>query len=430
MGISSVSGTWEIGENWPYPKLYFMDYYIMAVAVKGDNLAVYDMTNSGNVWTATEKIDLGVKSAIISVDIATTDKYTMIVVNKGATKTIYQRVPSTGAISSTAVTVIPGGNSCCNLNGQFFIGGTYSTGAPWSSLNACCVAWGDAGSNIFLPGNVLGTSDLIAGFRKMPWDENNNGKVYKVLPINNTVMVYGDKGIGALENTIIAQFHAMKFKHLHKIGTLSTYSVNGNDKIHGFVDSNYDWNIVTSEGVKNLGYRNFLSKLTGEVIVSYEESNNRFYISDGLKCYIFTSFGMYSSNQCLSSIGMYKKILTGFVKDNTDSKIRIETTSFDFSIQDMKTIESVETGIVYDTTSDELMYGKLATKYDYKGDFTTLDYIQLNPRGELTQKITGREFKVYFQGTYESGATFSLNNIKVKIKQSDKRNTRGRINVN
>jgi len=426
MGISATSGTWTIGASgWPYPKVFFTDYYIMAVAVKGDNLALYDMTNAANVWTATEKFDFGVASGITSVDIAGFDKYAVIVVNKGATKEVYEKNVSTGAVTLTAVTTIPGGNSVCNHNGQLFIGGLYSTGAPWSTMTACSVAWGDIGSDIMLPGTVLGTSDLTAGYRKMPWDENGNGQVFKVMDLTEHVMIYGDKGIASLKNSLVGQIHAMQFNHLNTIGIISTYAVNGSSSIHGFVDQNYDWNIVTKEGIKNLGYRRFLSALTGEIIVSYDSSNERFYISDGLKCYVFNGTGMYSTNQCVSSIGRYKEILCGFVKDNTDTKIRFETSPFDAGVQDMKTVESVETGAVYDTVADDVLYGKLATRYDYKGDFVTLEYQQLNPRGEFTQKITGRDFKLFMQGDYEADAIFSLSNVKIKLKLSDNRNTRG-----
>ena len=429
MAISSVTGTWEIGTGWPYPRLFFTDYYIMAVAVKGSNLALYDMTNSGNVWTATERFEFTAASGITSVDVAGFNTYAVIVVNKGTTKEIYEKNYSTKAVTLTAVTTIPGGNSCCNHNGRLVIGGLYSTGAPWSDLTACSVAWSDVGSNVMLPGIVSGTSDLTAGFAKMPWDENGNGQVYKVLSFGEQFMVYGDKGIAALKQTIVDEKPAMAMKHVGKIGILSTYAVAGNDKVHGFVDTNYEWNIITSEGVKNLGYYDYISTLTGTVVVSYEESNNRFYISNGTYCFIFNGSGMYSSHQCVSSIGKYKKVIFGFVKANADTKIRIESSSFDAGIQDLKTIESVESGLVYDTDADEVVTGKITTRYDYKGDFTTADYLTLNDRGIFTQKTTGREFKLFLEADYEAEADFMLSNVKVKIKFSDKRNTRGRVNV-
>lgn len=426
MGISSVTGTWEIGVNWPYPKLYFTDYYIIAVAVKGDNLAIYDMTNSTNVWTATERIDLGAKSGIISVDIANFDIYTVIVVNKGTTKEVYERNPSTKAITLTAVTIIPGGNSCCNFKGQLIIGGLYSTGAPWSSLGTCSIAWGDIGSNIMNP-----STDIVAGFSKLPWDENGNNSVLKVLPLSDYIIIYGEQGIGSCKPVLVGDKPAMGFKPINNAGVLSTYAVAGDaDNIHGFVDQNYEWNIVTSEGVKNLGYYNYLSTLTGIIVVSYDATNKRFYISDGVKSYVYNNIGMYSTHQCVSSAGVYKKTLCGFVKDNSDNKLRLTTTSFDTDIQDQKTIESVETGLVYNTTGDETVSGSLATKYDYKGDFIQTDYVLLNDRGIFTKKLTGREFKIYLEGNYEVGADFQLNNIKVKMKFPDKRNSRGRINVN
>lgn len=430
MTISSISGTWEIGVNWPYPKLYFLDYYIMSVAVKGSNLAVYDMTNSGNVWTATERIDLGAKAGIVSVDIAGFDIYTVIVVNKGATKEIYERNVTTGAITLTAVTVMPGGNSICNYRGQVIIGGLYSTGAPWSSVSECSVAWSDIGSHIMIPGDATSLDkDIVAGYRKMEWDENGNNTVWKVLTLDKAFMVYGDKGLAVMKMTLINNNPAMSYKKLKGYGAISTYAVNGDNKIHGFVNTNYDWCIVTEEGVKVLGYRKEMEKLTSEIVVSYEKENSRFYISDGLLCYVFNEKGMYSTNQCVSSIGMYKSTLFGFFLDNADDKIRIGTTSFDANNQGNKTIESVETGATYETTTDEMISGYLETKYTYNGSWIATAETYLNPRGIFTFKITGREFKIILESQYESGAWFKLSNLRAKIKFSDKRNIRGRINV-
>jgi hypothetical protein len=305
----------------------------------------------------------------------------------------------------------------------------YSSGAPWTGLTSCSVAWSDIGSNIMLPGNTNGTSDLTAGFAKMPWDENGNGNVYKVLSLNNAIMVYGDNGIALLKQTVIDKFPVMETNHLSNIGVAGNYSVAGNNKIHGFVDTNFDWNVITGEGIKNLGYRDYLSLLTGLIVVSFDGANNRFYISNGTLGYVFTKDGMYSTHQCVSSIGKYKRILTGFVKDNTDTKIRLRSTPFDGGVQDLKTIESVETGVVYDTTADYTINGKLSTKYDYKGDVIVGSAVTLNDRGIFTSKLTGREFRVYLESDYEAGAKFRLNNIKAKLKFSDKRNSRGRKNA-
>ena len=424
MGISSITGTWEIGDNWPYPKLYFTDYYIMAFALKGSNLALYDMTNSGNVWTATERFEFSAASGITNVDIAGFNTYAIITVNKGATKEVYQKDYVTKAVTLVAVTTIPAGNSCCNHNGRLVVGGLYSTGAPWSGLTACSVAWGDIGSNVMLPGTDLGTSDLTAGYAKMPWDENGNGQVFKVLPLKDLIVVYGDKGIASLRQTLIGNKPAMDTKPVAKIGVVSNYAVNGNDSIHGFVDRDYDWNIVTADRIKNIGYRKFLAALTGEIVVSYEESNGRFYISDGLKCYVYNGIGMYSTNQCVSSIGRYKNVLTGFILDNEDTKIRIETTPFDANANGIKTIEFVESSVVYDTVADEIITGKITTRYDYKGDFTSASYVTLNDRGVFTQRTSGRDFKIYLEADYESGAEFSLESILANINYPDTRSTR------
>jgi uncharacterized lipoprotein NlpE involved in copper resistance len=66
-------------------------------------------------------------------------------------------------------------------------------------------------------------------------------------------------------------------------------------------------------------------------------------------------------------------------------------------------------------------------RYDYRTDsFLDGDFVEINDRGIFTSKRTGREFKIVLQSDYESGADFRLNDIKLKIKFSDKRNSRGR----
>ena len=254
----------------------------------------------------------------------------------------------------------------------------------------------------------------------MEWDENGNNNVWKVLTLDDAFMIYGDKGLALMKMTLVGKNPAMSYKNIKGYGCLSTYAINGDDKIHGFINTNYDWCIVTGEGVRVLGYRKDMEKLTGEIVVSYEKENERFYISDGLLCYVFNKKGMYSTNQCVSSIGMYKEILAGFFLDNSDDKIRLGTTSFDAGEQGMKTLESAETGITYETTIDEVITSYFETKYTYNGDWVTTPEVQLNPRGIFTNKITGREFRITIESDYESNARFKLSSLRAKIKFSDK----------
>ena len=430
MTITAATGIWSVGASWPWPQIVQTDYFTLGFAIKADGkLALYELVNTVGTWIATEKIALGTASGITKVNVAGFDKYYIITVEDYITGTvdysIYWRHPSTGVVTEFGVTDMPAGASCCNYLGQVIIGGLFSSQAPWSTLGQCSVAWSDIGSAEMNPENYV-----VAGFAKMPWDDNGTGKVWKVLPVGNDIMVYGDKGIAKLKPFTVERTTGFGILPVKSPGLIGSDAIDGDELIHGYVDNKYEWHLISNARSANLGYKKYLKTLTnGQVVVRYNKHRQQFYISDGVVSFVYTKGGMYSTNQCLTSTGVYKGTLCGFVKDNGDAKIRVASTPFNFDHQSLKTLESVEVGASYETTADELLYGAISIKYDYKGGFTQLPWTQLNERGIFTQKATGREFKVHLQANYESGAEFSLSSFLTKLKFSDKRNIRGRVNA-
>ena len=421
MGISSVTGTWEIGDNWPYPKIFITDYLILAIAKASTDLKLYELTNSANTWTATEKATLGTLVDIINVDVAGFGTYCIVTVNLGATKTVFERDSSDGTWGSVNVTTIPGGSSMCNFNGQLIIGSPYSTGAPWKDLPKCSIAWGDIGSNKMNP-----EDDVVAGFRQMPFDENGNNAVQKVLPLGDRCMIYGDAGVSTGKMTMVDKYPAMSFIELSRVGVSHNYLVAGDIRKHIYLGKNNEIMLATSEGVKSLGYKKIMKELTvADIVITHEPVRDKFFISDGVKCFVLAPGGMYSTHQCTTGITDYKGIQCGFVKDNGDTKIRLQTTGFDLGIQGYKTVESVESGLDYGLS----ITGTVLAKYEHGGDFISAPGVTLNSKGMFTSKITGREFKIQLEGNYDSLETFQLSSILCKLKFGDKTNTRGRLNV-
>lgn len=421
MGISHVTGTWTIGANWPHPKIFVTDYLILAIAKDGTDLTLYELTNVFNTWTATEKATLGTLADITNVDVAGFGTYCVATVNLGPTKTVFARDPSAGTWSSVPVTAIPGGNSMCNFNGQLIVGSPYSTGAPWNNLPECSVAWGDIGSVEMNP-----ETDVVAGFRHIPFDENSANAVQKVLPLGDRCVVYGDAGIGAGKMTMVDRFPAMSFVELSRVGTAHNYHVAGDARKHIYLGKNSEIMLVTGEGVRSLGYKKAVEELTVEdVVITHEPARDKFFISDGLKCFVLAPGGMYSTHQCTTGVTDYKGIQCGFTKANADTKVRVKTAGFDAGVQGFKTLESVESGLDYGLG----ISGTLSAKYEYGESFIGASAVKLNPKGIFTSKITGREFQVQLEGDYDSTETFQLSSVLCKLKFGDKTNIRGRLNA-
>lgn len=456
MAIISSSGTWSVGNNWPWPQIFFLRSYILAVAIDGTDLKLYELSFSSGLWNAIEIITLGPLANIVTVDIADFGNYYAVTTfgylyygplampwgvfdepfeqKSTPMKMLYTRNPyaaaGANAVSAVGSDQVPYGSTCCNYKGQLIIGGLKSNSSIWSTLGQCSIAWSGIRNRLFNP-----SLDTSAGFIKIPWGTLNQGIIYKVKRLGDFIRVYGNGGV--VDLVPVNDDHAVTFGLgdgkrgvMDTIPVLSHDSVAGNNLVHLFIDKEYNLYLSTVDGIRKLGYKNYISNLTnGRLLVRYEENKKRFYISDGTYGFVFNEFGLYSTHQCMTSVGRFDNILTGFVKENSDTKIRLASTSFDIGQQGLKTVESIEYGVNYSTSGDYPLETSISGKYDYKGSFVDLGWVRLNERGIGTNKITAREIKVKVRSTYEDGATFNLSSIKIKFKSSDKRNIRGRLYV-
>ncbi len=425
MTISSSTGLWTIGNNWPWPQIRFTSYYNLAFAQKADGkLSIYELIYN-NEWLASEMIQVGEASNVISISVADFQTYYLITIDSeidGAPdRKVYAKNPVTDVVSLLSSSTIVMAGTACNHNGQLILGDLMSNEAPWKDISPCSVVWSDIGSIETNPEEYV-----TAGFAQMPWDEKGNGRVWKVLSLDEKVMVYGDRGFVSLIPYSVERVTGFGVGEMVTPGILSADTVDGSDGVHGFIDNNYDWWIATNDGLKNMGYRSQLKTLTsGRILVRYSSHKKRFYISDGVLSFVYGKKGMYSTNQCVSSIGNYNNILCGFFKDNSDTKIRLVTNTSDFGIQDIKTIESVEVGINY----SEDVRGSTSLKYSYDGSFTKLPWVTVNPYGIFTQKATSREFKFHLDADYTAGEDFHLSSLVAKVRVPYKQNNKGDLNV-
>jgi len=427
--LVTVSGSWDIGSNWPYPQIFLLSNYLLAVALESTNLSLYEITESSGTYTAVKVVVLGVAARIRNISIADFGEYYVITASglNGSTQVteVYQRTAyaaaALGAVTEiTDSTSFPTASTCCNFRGQLILGGLVTTQAPWTTLGPCSVAWSGIGhsSPVFSHGN-----DHSAGMLRLPWDFNDKGFVYKVLPLSNKVKVYGDRGICDLIPFTVEPVVGFGFGNVIYTGLVGPTAVAGNENKHCFIDRNYNLWLSTPEGDKNLGYKKHMETLiNGQIIISYDPVNDRFYISDGVKCYVLTQFGLYSTHQLPTSVCDHNGTLFGFILTGADNNIRLTTSDIDFKYQSLKSIESLEWAVNADFT----LFSSIHYRYDYLTDYTEAQPVELNDRGIATRKITARDFRFQLEGGYYSDASFELSSLIAKVKFVDKRNIRGR----
>lgn len=439
--IVSTCGTWDV--TWSYPQIFFGDYYTLAFAIVATaadcgagfpaadgNLVMFELVNDSDVWTATALYDFGNPAYIDQLDVMDFGQfYTVSAFGyNGATAvhTCIRRNPGTAAplITALPTTKAPKFITGCNFNGQAVIGGINSTDANWSALGLPGVAWSAIGYFDFRPYDA----NNVAGYRRMPWENGGKGIVYKVQKLGKGVMVFGDGGQTFLY-PVSEPVVTFGMKHLPGAGIRSGGHVAGDENVICYIDRNYDlWRISADLKLEKLGYREYMKSLVthaNRTLMSYVPAKKRFYISNGNESYILTEQGLYTTDQMITSAGDYKGTLCGFWADGSDIEIRLKTDRLDFGVQGLKTLEGLEFGVHYNATG-----AKLSADYDFLYDynatsFSSVGWGDLTPLGQITKRVTAREFRIKLKGTTYKSATFNLDSILAKVKFPDKRTIRG-----
>ena len=319
--------------------------------------------------------------------------------------------------------------SCCNFNGQFLIGGIVATGVDnkYSQWGLNTVAWAQIGRFDFDYGSE---TSKTAGFMHMPWD----GTVLKLTKLGNYVVVYGTNGMAMLR-PISEPVSGYGLIPLSMPGIRSGFHCAGDSTLQGFVDVYGYWWTVTQDGkFTRWGYKEFLSQLSDPFKVTFDQTLQRFFISDGSTCYVFNQYGMATVRQQVTSCGPGSDgEVVGICGSNDDYDVRVITDVMDYGTRGLKTITTMEAGIDVDATSAV----KLAVdyRYDKRLDFTRSDWNLTNKRGGTGIMKTAVEFRLGVlveAGFYSVGDAanksipeVNLDYILATVQASDRRMIRG-----
>jgi len=445
--IVSTCGNWDV--TWPYPQIFYGDYYTLAFAIvetaadcgagfpaADGNLVMFELVNDSDVWTATALYDFGNPAYIDQISVMDFGQfYTVSAFGYNGATAVHTCVRRNPGTSAPLITALPSSKTPefitgCNFNGQAVIGGINSTDANWSALGLSGVAWSAIGYFDFRPYDA----NNIAGYRRMPWENGGKGKVYKVQKLGKGVMVFGDGGQAFLF-PVFEPVVTFGMKQLPGAGIRSGNHVAGDENILCYIDHNYDlWKVGADLKLEKLGYREYMKSLLtcgGEAspskrtLMSYVPAKKRFYISNGNESYVLTEQGLYTTDQLVTSAGDYKGTLCGFWADGDDVEIRLSTDRLNFGAQGLKTLEGLEFGIHYNASSAKLS-ANIDYLYDYNTvSFSSLGWQDLNPLGQENRKVTARELRIKLKGTTYKSATFNLDSILAKVKFPDKRAIRG-----
>jgi len=261
-----------------------------------------------------------------------------------------------------------------------------------------------------------------AGFTPLPW----TGSVYRLLPLGNGVVAYGDRGITYL-NPITAPVTSFGLVDIAAFGIASRSAAGGDDKVHAFVASDGEVYTLTSGlELQKRGYKQFLAA-GDEFVVSHDSLENDFHIAGtagGSEFnYVLTQQGLGQSYQVPTSIARYHDDSFAVTTTTSDTHFVATTEILDFRSRDIKTVSMVEVGAQLSSGIDI----EVAVDYRYSksASFSRSPWVLVNPEGFARIQMTALEFRLVVRAPITNNPDFQPDYVNVKWQPSGRRAVRG-----
>jgi hypothetical protein len=396
---------------WPFPQFLNGDKY--NILVIRDMVAasdkVYTLDDYHGTVTLISTLAHGVYGLGSLPELADFGKYAMIV---NGPALIYRNVATSTWVTVAGTTKIPQMRTICNFKGQAVGGNIISS---WYDCNETYIVWSKIGEADFTP-----DEKNTAGYRRDPF----GGHVLHARQLGDTVIIYSSAGITSMI-PVIEPAATFGFKELSDVGLINRGAVNGSKFKHVFVDAYRNLCELSKEGLKVLGYQEYLQRLTeNDVIVSYAPFTKDFYISDGTTTFLYSPYGLtevpqhpstvWAQNDSLGVTGQY------MLPDTVESgNYFLQTCPFDFGYRDSKTLFVTELGIDYYDTAEMSIYWKIDN-----GSYTATPWLMTNKNNIATRIVNGTDFMIGVRVTgVDENTVFSY--IKCRYKMTDLKSIRG-----
>ena len=308
---------------------------------------------------------------------------------------------------------IPMMRTVCNFKGQM-IGGCVLS--DWHGCDEKSIVWSRIGEANFTP-----YRKNEAGFRRDPF----GGEVYHVRRLGDNVVVYTSAGI-TLMNPVSSPAATFGFKEIHNVGLKNRGAMNGDYRRHVFVDlENTAW-VLSEEGLKELGYAEYISELNNaDNIINFNPYKGDFYISDGVKSLLLSPQGMTNYPHSVNAVWYDDEDghnLCG-LPETVDGEIEslIVSHVIDMKYRGQKTIFSIELG------ASLLINAEVAVDWRMNSSlgFQRTAFVPVNNEGIATLIAAGTEFRVCVKSDHFITGQSTLDYITLRWKMTDLRGLRG-----
>jgi hypothetical protein len=407
VGIDPITNLLEKYYYWPFPQFIQSDTYDFLVIRNKYADTVYVISDNYQSFTPIETISHAYVGKGFRFDIADFGKY--VFMTNGIVMIYFNVVSNSWSMVSHPK--IPTLSTICNFKGQAIGGGILS---DWYDCDETFYAWSNIGSMDFTP-----DSNNEAGYRRCPW----GGKVLHVKELGDMIIGYSTGGLTAIHTATAGEYApaVIGFKKLYNIGILNKGAVDGDELQHVYVGTDRTLRVITSEGVKELGYKHLIEQLGDEedVLVVFDKGNRDFYVGNSKTTYLLSPYGMTEIMQHPSTVWRSTNGLH-FMPDHVDDEdYELITVPFDMTYRGLKTVTSIET--------DAMMVTGVEAGLDWTNNFTNwfdAGYRPVNDLGAsaITLSANAFRFKLRFKDIQDN---FTIGYLTARYKMTDLRNIRG-----
>lgn len=403
--------------NWPFPQFLKQESY--KILVVRDSVAMEDIVYSlDSSYNATQifAIDELTYGKGTLMELADFGEYAFLT---NGVIMLYWDPTLSACVDKTVIPTIPMMRTVCNFKGKM-IGGCILS--DWYDCDEKSIVWSKVGDVNFTPGMMN-----ESGYRRDPF----GGEVYHVRRLGDSVIIYSSGGITKMF-PVDSPAATFGFKELHKVGLRNRGAMNGDFNQHLFIDlENTVWRL-NEEGLKELGYIEYVKGLDAEdihgwpldLVINFNPYKEDFYISDGSKSLLLSPQGMTNYLGSVNAVWYDNEDAHGLcgLPETIDEPPNPLLVShiIDMGYRGQKTIFSIELG-------SAAMDAEVAIDWrmHHTMDFQRTSFVPINFEGIASLIVAGTEFRVCVKSSYFVTEFSSLDYITLRWKMTDLRGLRG-----
>lgn len=253
------------------------------------------------------------------------------------------------------------------------------------------------------------------GFMPMDWD----GEVIGLGSMGKHVIVLGTEGVTAL--TLVSGMNTYGKTNLLSTGIATRSSFHVSERRALLLDREGSlWSIGPSLEIERLGYEDSLSSLLGnDIVITHNEEDDEYYISDGTECYVFSRQGLTRVSHHPTSLHFVDGGVVGLFSDDIDNTALVVSGVYDLGLRGLKTITSINLGSAGGGDVDVA----IDYRYSSNDNFQRSPFTRVNKEGNAYVCITCLDFRVVVRAS--DYTNYELDYIDVKFQIPDKRQIRG-----